>query len=800
MAGSFKKEGTNKYIMMNRKTLAGVGSLVVLGASVLAQGTTTLGGVREAVKQNPSAWYVVVGKDAKASDVIGAADVIAALQYYTVQRSVQPVDLSAVKVVLQHPVLNETDLLTETGYNNVVENRTVVVNNTPIYYSVNLEVPSLEVSLNESNTLQVEKAGFTVTLSFSDKIDNLNNTKITVLGKDFYVVVSDKSYSEIDLRRVPIQEYNLYLNQQITFLGHTISLVDIYETIGQGYTAVLSVDGQEVEIPIGQSKTVNGLEIYVAEGKKSWVNSSNTYVKIGIGGGEVYKLIQKAQGSSDYDIKDPSRNIIGTATLLDDGKTLELTFTKDYLFAGDSYELPIFGGYKIVFKPYALPPANADLVTVTYAGQQTIGETVYNVFNIQFTDPVTGNQVTLPIYYTGNNPWAIGAPDATKLTVLSYKGGNSPVSIDSIDGISKSISTINKAYVLLTDDSSVSRLLKIEVDSLDNVGFAQITDLLNGQQYQLDPTYNPSVEIPLGNNKVVKVEVKKDSNNKYQLCISNIDSPGTLVDFSKGDALVDFYTSSGDTITIGPLTDSKLSVGVGSKTSPYTFALDGTNQALDLSSSSLLSAKIVKQGSTLYRAVYDNNNNYIIYPLGVKCTRVDFYLAIKDKTPSPEVKLQDLIHSTTEEYKVAPGGSVKVGEETLTVASLEGVPAQIETAQVGTPLIGGAILDTEVTANMNNLIVIGGPAVNKLAADLLQVAYPTYGDTLKEMGILAEGEGLIKVFTTPKVAVLVMGWEAEDTRAAARVLSAFLAEQGYPELASKEEAKVRGGLQNTQVS
>jgi len=777
MAGSFKKGGVNKYIMMNRKTLAGVGSLVVLGASaVLAQGTMTLGDVRNAIAQNPSAWYVVVGSNASASDVIGAADIIAALQYYTVHQSVQPIDLSGVQVVLQSPIINETNLLSS-SFSSEIENNTVVVNGTPIYYSVSLNVPKLNVSLNGSNTLQVTNAEFNLTLNFNTSISNLNNTQIPILGKNFYLTMNS---TEIDLMQVPIQKYQIYLNQQVNVLGHTVSLVNIYQTTGQGYTAVLSVDGQEVEIPVGHSATVNGLSISVIEGEVSLINPENSYVEIGVSGGETYRLIQTS--GNNYNITDPSGNVIGTATLSSDQQTLTLTFTKNYLFAGQSYELPIFGGYQIVFQPYSLPPANSDPVAVTYAGQQTISGSTYNVFNIQFTDPVTGKQVTLPIYYnaSASTPqWGIGAASATSINMLVY---------DSSVSSSYTVGSGTTTYVLLTDNSSVSRLLKIAVNSQGT--FAQITDLLNGEQYQLyliqeNPQYNPSVEIPLGSNNV-NVSLVSTGYETYNLVIYNV----TPVNSSSA---YNFYTSDGNEISISaPSSTSTLSVTVKG----YTFTLNGAGQDLE---NLPKYQTIVQEGSALYGAIFDSANDYIIYPLGVNYTGINFYLATSS-TPSPSVELQDLLHATTQSYTVGVGGSVQIGNETVTVASLTGVPNQTETVQVGSPLIGYAVLDTEVTPDMNNLIVVGGPAVNRLAAELLGVPYPTYGDTLEQKGILSPGEGVIEVFTAPKTAVLVMGWEAEDTRAAARVLALFLTGQGYPQIANETEVKVTGGLQNTQVS
>ncbi|MEM5873056.1 MAG: hypothetical protein QXV63_02410, partial [Candidatus Aenigmatarchaeota archaeon] len=171
---------------------------------------------------------------------------------------------------------------------------------------------------------------------------------------------------------------------------------------------------------------------------------------------------------------------------------------------------------------------------------------------------------------------------------------------------------------------------------------------------------------------------------------------------------------------------------------------------------------------------------------------------VPKETKSPETVIRDLMTETFEKYEVSPGGKVEIEDQTILVKELTGLPelperVEIDKVTIGPTLIGRAVLDEEAKT-MDRLIVVGGPAVNEIAAALLNVPYPTYGDTLKEMGILSEGQGLIQVFNIPRVAVLLAGWEAEDTRAAARIFSLFLIGQ-YPELETRSKVIITGGLQ-----
>jgi len=89
-----------------------------------------------------------------------------------------------------------------------------------------------------------------------------------------------------------------------------------------------------------------------------------------------------------------------------------------------------------------------------------------------------------------------------------------------------------------------------------------------------------------------------------------------------------------------------------------------------------------------------------------------------------------------------------------------------------------AKLDTEVAdKTAYNMILVGGPAVNRLTAEAIGLTYPTRGATaLTALGIGANEATLKlvdKAFSGSKVALLVVGYEAADTRNAASVLKDY---------------------------
>ena len=85
--------------------------------------------------------------------------------------------------------------------------------------------------------------------------------------------------------------------------------------------------------------------------------------------------------------------------------------------------------------------------------------------------------------------------------------------------------------------------------------------------------------------------------------------------------------------------------------------------------------------------------------------------------------------------------------------------------------ITAPVTDSQASGS-SDMIVVGGPAVNEVAADLLGLSFPTY-DSASGVN---EGEAVIRFFESEN-SVLVYGWSAADTKAAA---DKFDADKLYP--------------------
>lgn len=144
---------------------------------------------------------------------------------------------------------------------------------------------------------------------------------------------------------------------------------------------------------------------------------------------------------------------------------------------------------------------------------------------------------------------------------------------------------------------------------------------------------------------------------------------------------------------------------------------------------------------------------------------------------SDQVKLSlpgDVLEATV---VVSGPGTTTVTSGATTVVSVSGTDV--------------AKLDTEVSSpSSTNLILVGGPAVNRLTAQALGLSYPTFGAD----STIPENKGLLRMvsnaFGGSNSALVVAGWTADDTRAAANVLKRYT--DYSAQLSGKSEVEVSG--------
>lgn len=117
--------------------------------------------------------------------------------------------------------------------------------------------------------------------------------------------------------------------------------------------------------------------------------------------------------------------------------------------------------------------------------------------------------------------------------------------------------------------------------------------------------------------------------------------------------------------------------------------------------------------------------------------------------------------TVTVDADMADAKEAELEEDGYTVVSSETVSSTAVTFGVTAP-----VYDADVSG-MDDMIVVGGPAVNTVAAKLLGLSFPTYGAA---SGVGAD-EAVVRYFADSN-SVVVYGYEGKDTAAAAKKLNA----------------------------
>ena len=143
----------------------------------------------------------------------------------------------------------------------------------------------------------------------------------------------------------------------------------------------------------------------------------------------------------------------------------------------------------------------------------------------------------------------------------------------------------------------------------------------------------------------------------------------------------------------------------------------------------------------------------------LETTTDDLYLAYIDGDLATMLEVDEDANTYTVTY---------YGEEVVADVSIASADAVLTSTTSGGVK---TILDSEAEKGMN-LIVVGGSAINSVAADLLGGAYR--GDVFESMTSVGDGEFLIQSFNWDgDVALLVAGYNAADTQKAALYLQNF---------------------------
>jgi hypothetical protein len=386
-----------------------------------------------------------------------------------------------------------------------------------------------------------------------------------------------------------------------------------------------------------------------------------------------------------------------------------------YIKTGESYVDPAFGGWELQLAGLSTEPI--DKIVVRPNGKD----------KIQLKLPTQSGEVTIDAFYYESNSFHLG------------KSAEKPLVIKE-----NPTDPILENYYFIVSNDKIGETYYMYIDDIDNEHRqVKIKDVLSGSKYTL--TYPPGSEeanFVVGSLTVNVKLVDKDDLTK------GIDAIDLNADGNYEDTVV-AATKYGALVTLDPTAPS-IAITEEEDEEKYqnqiTIAIhyDDNQKQVEIENVAATGLDLKEKGDT---NIYEDYTKY-----GTK--------VVWDKEDQGKVEIYYPDEQLTVNAYVTERGQRVV------------VP--------GAPAVGNLIvLDTELTPELKakNLIVVGGSAVNRVAADLLGLSYPTYGSDeawQRATGVTGAGQAIVKLLNNPymegKQALLVAGWEGSDTRKATKAV------------------------------
>ena len=578
------------------------------------------------------------------------------------------------------------------------------------------------------------------------------------------------------------------------------------------HEVVLNVNGETDHIAEGQSKKIGGLEIYAKSvmgwaqgnegvatllvGSEKVILRNDDYVRVGKDEEKVKGTYVYFNGDSDTALEDGLSSIEIRVYKTDDDK--------DKIKAGEEFVDPFTGKIKLAF--YGITPAvkdeSRDAIKFRVSGDLK--------GYVTFKDK-DGNEVQL--YFVK------GSDSSDDSFTLADDDGNVIHVVEGEAAGEDEIVFVTPVDASGTPDYRYTRLLRVEDIEKDSTkGYVEFRDVLTGETFKTEEgkfdakgdtldviidgkTYTVKL-VDATNNKIaiyqddnyIVVYPTLEINNGEKIAIiapvSNVESYDAtsgsetvkVPEADYGLTIKDFALADGDTDGVYEVTISTLKIGGTDVTKP-SIAIIEEERDDDKTGAFGVTVEDGKSGSgkseVSYKLLIDSNV-YFKKDVGtssddVSVTVTKYGTYIEKDTSDDDHTVITVYYPDTQVYaKAAIGAEVKFSETGGGAA----------TTEVVLPVTGTKTkTDEEVTdadKTSRDIIVVGGPCVNRLAAELLGIdasvvgKHPECDNAFKEK--VGEGVAIVAVYPDKyaknKTAVLVAGWTRAETKKACELLRA----------------------------
>jgi len=616
---------------------------------------------------------------------------------------------------------------------------------------------------------------------------------------------------------------------EIDGVSHNVELVT-----GTSTTATIAIDGESKEVTEGSSKKINGIDVAVKSVTESTALDTVTATVL-VGSNKLTFTNGQAvtQGSDDENIDGTKAHITGgtgAVTKL----TVEVyrpDSNNDAVLPGQSFVDPVFGSFKLDFAGMNIPLDSDDrsIVSVSSSGDKGVEVTMTpeggEEKSIDFAYNNSGQ-----IFLGNTNNETIGVIEMANISRVTGKGSDRFVVLGNeeyghlleLTQLTNSSSTdYTKDKVRLTDvfsGDNYDATFTSEGTGTISVDGKSYTVRMSDTGTTTDEELYVQFKYPTGDsadetNFIVYPTIKMEGGALlafYEPLVLNMsklngttesgDSGTAVFKFPDGDGYTSItatytgasngaaglWTIGGNLVNLTATGANHSSVTVGKLT--YNFTGTGTVNETKLyvtNPESSSSANLLGPGLIIFEEKDDASNYEVIVvetepnPAGTGTNGYGFNDVMFSATTMYEKTMKDSDFTQNVDLfgVLATTDGDDSDQKKLTIAIPDNqIYAQLFIGEASSTVGGSAgaitVMDTAIAdAAGMNLVVVGGSAINSVAASLLGGAY-SEGAFTAATGVAA-GEFLLQTFDwSGNSALLVAGYHAEDTtRATAYLLN-----------------------------
>lgn len=581
---------------------------------------------------------------------------------------------------------------------------------------------------------------------------DLQGTTLNLLGRDFTISSVSGFTAGIGITKLVLLAGDI---SEVVPVGDTVNGVTLQSVASDESSCTIEYQGKIITIRDGSTKTLaDGTIVGVTQITASNKEATPDYCRLNIGADKVeFEDGKRVKVNGDYvegSEVDFGINAVGF-------DVFNITYRPDsriYLSPGEEHEDPIFGAFKLIFG--GIVESSVEDINIEASGDEV---------KITATN-MDGDTTTWVAFYANTSGTdfirAAGGEDSPMIYIEGDRVTNASLGLD-VENLAD-MESYDIRFLYSKDKRS--HILKItDIDTrLNETDFMdETTGAVYVDQAFVHDGGNSVFNNVMPQSFTLNFSLDKGVGSTAEITFVDINDNGPIF-YTQNEGNLTFnmlWNKSRDDLQLyrqdvgGPLAtyalefteiDTSVESGTALRHLMINFTYDATDREIDISA--VLSEEFVHGTGSLKQKNSDENT--------IKAGKTMYGTYIEQLIPSTSgadtILIQYPESATYAEVWISPVGATV----STTTEAETGIDIMSE----------GEISDV----SMYNAIVVGGPAANEIAANLLGLTFPAIGEA---SGLVA-GEAVLKMVENgANVALIAMGWDKEGTARAAKVLQSY---------------------------